>query len=508
MSQTAIPATVDAAAQPEPELNMVWLPNGVPLVIGGGDKAIELMRAQGFQIFYMLTELKWTTKDNNITKHHKTTRLVKVVANIVGNAIVEVDTDSTLALKDIRSEAKFSLPKIPYDLVYKVDRLFRYVHEKHKTEAIILWTYDSDFLGTDDPGAGWGYLVPKQTNTAASCKYDPQSIIDEKDDLGDTVMIVGSAHSHPAMSAYASHTDEADQGQFDGLHMTYGWPPGSKQTTFHIELQMGGGRFVYAPEAIFADMPAPEVEEDIEDIVKERVGKVTYQGSPTNPKGTTTWSPQNGTVPASDWSKDYSTPSDTSWVKDLPKGCPNPREVTLIRKTLLSETELTECPVCNMNLFPFDRKGGGGQCWQCFSFFLTANTTLDALIEERSKDLKPTAAIDFKNNKAERSVWIWEEVADSTGNTTRIVDQIRPLWLNKEDSDNPKGPLDLGQCAGCKNPVETIIDGACICGHELPQVGSLGKAQKIDSPTGTGTTKTTTTSTESTGSSKAGGSGK
>src|SRR5690606_38728771 len=101
---------------------------------------------------------------------------------------------------------------------------------------------------------GWGVVVPEQSNTAASCNYDPQSVVDDLPDDG-SVAIVGSAHSHPGMSAYCSGVDKADQMYFDGLHITFGWRVNSPQTEFHIEMQMSGSAFPFSVNQVFSDVP-------------------------------------------------------------------------------------------------------------------------------------------------------------------------------------------------------------------------------------------------------------
>ena len=122
-------------------------------------------------------------------------------------------------------------------------------------------TYNMNATGPE----GWGVLVPDQTNTPAHCKYDADSIAELKPE---DVMIVGSVHSHPEMSAYASGTDHADQADFDGLHITYGWQKSQNNgaTQYHLELQMSGQNYILKPEDVFEDIavlkdPDPDVVE-------------------------------------------------------------------------------------------------------------------------------------------------------------------------------------------------------------------------------------------------------
>jgi hypothetical protein len=170
---------------------------------------------------------------------------------------VEEDFGPELAV--FKEEAHYTMPAIPHVIVEKLDEFFRLIHAKHGSESIVLLTYDTTKEGPE----GWGILVPEQTNTSTHCKYDPDSIVDLKEDH---VMIVGSVHSHPEMPAYASGTDHDDQADFDGLHITYGWQKSvaNGATQYHLELQMGGTSYTLTAKDVFEDFilqkePDPEV---------------------------------------------------------------------------------------------------------------------------------------------------------------------------------------------------------------------------------------------------------
>jgi hypothetical protein len=188
-------------------------------------------------------------------------QLFKVVNNYVGRTVT-LSTDSfPTEFIDVEEECVYTMPLIPRQIVDKLDEFFRLVHSQHGTESIVILTYDTTKEGPE----GWGVLVPEQTNTAAHCKYDADSIAAIKPD---NVMIVGSVHSHPEMSAYASGTDHEDQADFDGIHITYGWQKSVQNgaTQYHIELQMSGKNYkldiedVFEPYQLGKD-PDPEVVE-------------------------------------------------------------------------------------------------------------------------------------------------------------------------------------------------------------------------------------------------------
>jgi hypothetical protein len=147
--------------------------------------------------------------------------VVKVVNNIIGRSVSQVE-DEIADLAAVRETAEYTLPGIPLEIVNRLDDFFRLVDAQHGTEAIVMLTFDP----TKSDSSGWGVLVPEQTNTSVHCNYNPDSIVAEKPDH---VMIVGSVHSHPGMAAYASGTDHADQADFDGIHITYGWQKSVEQ---------------------------------------------------------------------------------------------------------------------------------------------------------------------------------------------------------------------------------------------------------------------------------------
>jgi len=259
------------------DLNYFWMPNGAPCFIADQDDFCEIVESLGFSIYYLFAnEEKIETKTSTSYKPatpggpsvantqtynilHNTPKLFKVVSNFVGRS-VSVSTDPLPdAFAGIQEECVYNLPLIPFDIVQKLDEFFRLVHAKHGTESIVLLTFDHTKEGSD----GWGVLVPEQSNTAAHCNYNAESVLDIKPE---NAIIVGSVHSHPEMPAYASGTDHADQADFDGVHITYGWQRSVNNgaTQYHLELQMSGNSFKLDPEDVFEGFsitkdPDPEV---------------------------------------------------------------------------------------------------------------------------------------------------------------------------------------------------------------------------------------------------------
>ena len=269
------------------DLNYFWMPSGVPCFIADNDNICDIVENMGFNIYYLLSNKK-IVKAPVVTTPKNTTVvsgaaynsytmgapaappqptvtyescLFKVVNNFVGR-VVEASTDELPdTFLSLEEACEYTMPPIPYVLVEKMDQFFRLVHSQHGTESIVLLTFDMNKTGSD----GWGILVPEQTNTSVHCKYDADSIAEIKPEH---VMIVGSVHSHPEMSAYASGTDHEDQSDFDGLHITYGWQKTMNHgaTQYHMELQMSGTAYSLKVEDVFEEyivekIPDPEVVE-------------------------------------------------------------------------------------------------------------------------------------------------------------------------------------------------------------------------------------------------------
>lgn len=263
--ETQPPVTLD-------QLQYFWMPSGVPCFIADRDTICDIVEDFGFNIYYLLANKKTvktiqqsTAKVGYNTASQPTqvvtynSSLFKVVNNFVGRVIKPSDDELPTEFYTAEESCEYNMPELPYILIEKMDQFFRLVYSQHGTESIVLLTYDTEKQGSD----GWGVLVPDQSNTAAHCKYDADSIAAIKPE---NVMIVGSVHSHPEMSAYASGTDHADQADFDGLHITYGWQKSVNNgaTQYHIELQMSGSSYTLKPEDVFENYyvqkePDPQV---------------------------------------------------------------------------------------------------------------------------------------------------------------------------------------------------------------------------------------------------------
>ncbi len=269
----------------EPEI--VNYVGSIPLYISKSDKDnLEdivdwaIQNDPNRQVFFVLaqTEVKPQPKTTKTTSGYQTTtytgkktyqpRVYKIVNNTIGRAMFPIESEEkSQPLAVGINQCYFTLPKIPNNVIEKLDHFFREVHNQIGTEAVIMFTYDTQYLKSDEPNKGWGFLVPAQKNTAANCDYDPSTVMDDKPH--DDVVLVGTAHSHPLMDAYCSGTDQKDQSKFDGIHITFGWKHGKKSTDYHITLQMQGQVYEYNPEDIFEDPPKVEVSDEVKELAKK-----------------------------------------------------------------------------------------------------------------------------------------------------------------------------------------------------------------------------------------------
>lgn len=130
----------------------------------------------------------------------KDTGLIKAVVKLEGIS----------CLKEIQQTAQLRLPKIPAQQLAQVLLFFRAVFQKYRAEANILLYYSSvkdTFM----------VQVTSQQVSLAGVKYDFVGKYHEF-----KFQLVGSIHSHCNFSAFHSGTDEHDEKDFDGLHITLG----------------------------------------------------------------------------------------------------------------------------------------------------------------------------------------------------------------------------------------------------------------------------------------------
>lgn len=418
----------------------VVLPSGFPLYLADSEVVHEYAQANGDTFYYVLGQRERKAGVNTVVEP----TVFKVMSTVMGKSIVE--TSDNLGLGTMKTTAWFDLPKIPFSLVMDMDDFFRTVARKLGTEAIVLLTYDISYRDTDDPGQGWGIIVPKQRNTAGHCNYDPVSAVDDiPDERQDEIFIVGSAHSHPNMSAFASNTDHADQADFDGLHITYGWQMtvNRGETQYHCELQMSGKQFSFKPEDVFEDLPEAPTNEKIENWI-DRVDKAVtttttplvaggYDPKAGGPSRTSGTSPTSkGTDTSNGYSEYYKNlrngVGESSWR--LPPGCPSPAAAGVIVRLLANEDK---CPCCKRLILEDEKRRH--RCTACMIFFALPDETVEDVIKAR--DVAGLSAWEIiVDNETTKPIVFWhrEKKESSTGTGGSYTsERVEELWAGKKD---------------------------------------------------------------------------
>jgi hypothetical protein len=127
-------------------------------------------------------------------------------SSLLGLSQTHVDTVAHLPAA--REYLEYALPKVPAALMGQVVGFFRAIWSRQKSEALALLTWD---------GESFGLVVPEQSAGMATVKHRLKP-----EDVPAGVRLIGSIHSHGALSAFASATDEADEADFDGIHVVVG----------------------------------------------------------------------------------------------------------------------------------------------------------------------------------------------------------------------------------------------------------------------------------------------
>jgi len=478
------------------QLNYFWATDGLPVFYADRHDIEDIIEDLGFSIYYLICNIAEdkevkstntfqqntytygtygsTTNFNNgaaTTTYttEKTTAVVKVVKNIVGRAVSQV-TDEIADLAAVRETAEYNLPGIPLEIVNRLDDFFRLVDAQHGTESIVLLTFDP----SKKDSSGWGVLVPEQTNTSVHCNYNPDSIVDEKPD---NVLIVGSVHSHPNMAAYASGTDHADQADFDGIHITYGWQKSvnSGATQYYIEMQMAGNSWTLKPEDVFEGYVANREPDSLVVEWSTKVKKVhpptggsAFQATSHNTQTKTHHNGKAGTL--GQQVTLGSTEAGTTKPRFASYYVPDAGDKTphLIMAELDPNDVDLECPACDYALSDYDLTSGS--CPVCDLPIVSMNDGFKDIVIKAEKYLTQ------RYMTGDRNVYLWvtDEVAQTmkgqlikisstrvSGYTSgaSIVEEYTPYQATDDDDD--------GEYYGGFHPDKTIccfrVPSKCTC---------------------------------------------
>ncbi|MEX1278685.1 MAG: hypothetical protein WEI16_06510 [Chloroflexota bacterium] len=136
--------------------------------------------------------------------------------------------DEVAHLPAAREYLEYALPKVPAALMGQVVGFFRAIWSRQKSEALALLSWD---------GESFGLIVPEQSAGVASVKHRLAPA-----DVPTGMRLVGSIHSHGALSAGASLTDEADEADFDGVHVVVG-DVDERRPSYSAAIVVDGRRF-------------------------------------------------------------------------------------------------------------------------------------------------------------------------------------------------------------------------------------------------------------------------
>jgi hypothetical protein len=148
----------------------------------------------------------------------------------------QVQVDEVAHLPPAREYLEYALPKVRASLIAEVVGFFRAIWARQRSEALALLTWD---------GEAFGLIVPEQRAGSASVKHRLTA-----SDVPSGAHLVGSIHSHGALSAGASLADEADEADFDGIHVVVG-DIDQRRPSYSAAIVVDGRRFGCRTSLVF-----------------------------------------------------------------------------------------------------------------------------------------------------------------------------------------------------------------------------------------------------------------
>lgn len=409
---------------PLEELSFYETEIGIPCFYATVDDIVDQVISHGINFFYVIAYERYSYKDDKgITKWAKTAQVFKVTNTAAYRSVMPTED---FGLETVKRSHELKLPKIPWTQMCLMDQFFRAVYKKHGTEATVILTYDTAFLDSDDPSEGWGCLIPEQQNTSSHCDYSPISVADEIPNS--TTLEVGTVHSHPLMSAFASHTDHGDQSEQDGLHITYGWSTSTNMATeYHCELQVDGYHRVLEPSEVFEQAPALEPDP----IVDKWIEKVTKASTFTQSSAWSSGTSGTKTIVAGTSGSYSSVPSSVE-VNYLPEDAPRDGIIIgLVESANTDQLETKSCPFC-MELLSASEMFIHHLCFGCRNYVYLSfdNLSVDWILSSADEQSALGAALsDNINEQSPKEVYIWHGNREFT---------LLPLSSDHTEETDPK----------------------------------------------------------------------
>jgi hypothetical protein len=132
------------------------------------------------------------------------------------------DNPSISQLAKVETKIRYRFTKMPLSMFRQIRSFFAEIYKELKSEVAILLYYNFE---TKE----WLWSVPEQTVGPATVNYDESKDVlfvlpdgSSSDELPEGFSKMGTIHSHASMGAFHSGTDDQDEYNFDGLHITIG----------------------------------------------------------------------------------------------------------------------------------------------------------------------------------------------------------------------------------------------------------------------------------------------
>lgn len=171
-----------------------------------------------------------------------------------------------------------ALPRLPSELLGRTLGFFKAVYRERKSEAIVLLLWGP---------TGFELAAPHQQVSGWSLKFTVAH-----GDIPERHRIIGTIHSHGAISAGASMVDETDEADRDGLHLVFG-DMDRRHPSVSAAVVVDGRRWDVPPRAI-----AERVGRAV-DPPADWLARVSKLSPPRRPKGTWASYTLTPTVPPS-----------------------------------------------------------------------------------------------------------------------------------------------------------------------------------------------------------------
>lgn len=166
-------------------------------------------------------------------------------------------------LNSVNTMARMYINPIPAQTGAKILEFFKAVYQKFHGEAIVLLFYNEET-------GKYKVVPPTQKVTAAACDYNRGVTVE-----GYTM--IGTIHSHAAMSAFHSGTDDDDEKTFDGLHITYGNVM-AEEFSLSASIVANGFRFMVEPEQYMLGLAKTKDIDEKETVYTTKIYKADANG--------------------------------------------------------------------------------------------------------------------------------------------------------------------------------------------------------------------------------------